>query len=149
MKKNMTLVEKYRWWVMNFALFGVLLALYLYYEYVTQSSIGVCNINSVLNCSPVTTGSLSKLFGIPVSLIGLTGYLVIFVSTFFRKAKLAFFMATFGMLFCLRITFLEIFVEQVLCPVCMACQIVMLIEFFLTYQIAYPHKVGLLEKKAN
>jgi uncharacterized membrane protein len=149
MKKDLPVLEKYRFWVMNFALFGVLLALYLYYEYLVQDTFGVCDINAVLNCDPITKGNLSELFGIPVALIGLVGYITIFVSTFFRKFKLAFFMAVFGLLFCLRITFLEIFVENVLCPVCMACQIVMIIEFFLTYQLAFPEKVGLPEKKTK
>jgi uncharacterized membrane protein len=149
MKKNDTLLERYRWWVMNLALVGVLLALYLYYEYYTRSLFGVCNVNAVLNCGPITIGSLSKLFGIPVALIGLTGYIVIFVTTFFKKFKLAFFMATFGILFCLRITFLEVFVENVLCLVCLGCQLVMILEFLLTLKLAYPNKLTLLDKKAK
>jgi len=147
MKKSDSILAKYRWWVMNLALVGVLLALYLYYEYLTKNLYGVCNVNAVLNCGPITTGSLSELFGIPVALIGLVGYIVIFLSAFFKKFKLAFYMATFGMLFCLRITFLEIFVEQVICLVCLGCQVVMIIEFVLTYMLAFPDKVGLLEKK--
>lgn len=146
MKKGLSVLEKYRFWVMNFALVGILLALYLYYEYYTRRNFGVCDINSVLNCQPITVGSLSELFGIPVALIGLVGYITIFIAAFFRKFKLAFYMATFGVLFCLRITFLEVFVEQVICLVCMACQIVMLIELYLTYQLAFPDKAGLLEK---
>ncbi|KKU18059.1 MAG: Vitamin K epoxide reductase family protein [Candidatus Pacebacteria bacterium GW2011_GWB1_47_8] len=135
--------------MMNLALVGILLALYLYYEYYTKRNIGVCDINSVFSCGPVTTGSLSELFGMPVALIGLVGYLVIFITAFFKRFKWAFFMATFGMLFCLRITFLEIFVEQVLCPVCLACQAVMIAEFILTLQLAYPKKFGLLPKKSQ
>lgn len=138
-----------RLWVMRLALFGMVLAMYLYYEYVTKNLLGACNINAVINCGPITTGNLAQLFGIPVALIGLTGYVVILLSAFFKKFKLAFFMASFGMLFCLRLMFLEIFVEHVICPICVACQLVMLTEFILTWQLAYPKKSISLEKKSK
>ena len=67
----------------------------------------------------------------PVSLVGLIGYTVILGSALAKKRGLALAMTTFGMLFCLRLTYLEIFVEKVLCPVCLLCQIVMLTIFSL------------------
>lgn len=149
MEKTSLLFEKYRKWVMGLAVVGIGLAIYLYYEYLVQDTFGICNINAVLNCDPVTKGSLSELFGIPVALIGLIGYITIFVTAWLRKFKVAFFMATFGMLFCLRLTILEIFVEQVLCLVCVACQVIMLVEFILTYQLAFPKKVGLTSSQES
>lgn len=146
MKKNEILLENYRRWVVWLALVGIGLASYLYYEYLTQNAIGVCDINSVFNCKPIIIGSLSTLFSVPVSLIGLVGYVIILLTAFFKKLKWAFYMSVFGMLFCLRITILEIFVEGVLCPVCLACQTVMLIEFVLTMQLAFPKKFGLSAK---
>jgi uncharacterized membrane protein len=143
MEKTSQIISKYAKWVIALGIFGVGLAVYLYYEYLVQDTFGICNINEVFNCDPITKGSLSELFGIPVALIGLIGYVAIVVSAFLKKFKLSFFMATFGMIFCLRLTILEIFVEGVLCPVCMACQAVMLAEFILTYQLAFPEKVGL------
>lgn len=143
MKQLSAIMNKYQKWVMALAVLGVGLAAYLYYEYITQNAFGVCNINAVFNCKPITEGSLATLFGIPVALIGGVGYATIFLTAKLKNFKWAFYMATFGMLFCLRLTFLEIFVEHVICPVCMVCQAVMLIEFILTYQLAYPDKVGL------
>jgi uncharacterized membrane protein len=146
MKTTPTL-KKYRMWVMGLAIIGIGLASYLYYEYAIQETFGVCNINSVLNCNAVTKGALAEIWGLPVSIVGLVGYAAILISAKLRKFKIAFGMATFGMLFCLRLTYLEIFVEQAICPVCMACQIVMLIELFLTYRLAFPKKVDLLSEK--
>lgn len=143
MNDSSSLLKKYRKWVMGLALFGVGLASYLYYEYLVQDTFGICNINAVFNCVPITKGPLAELFGIPVALIGLVGYVTIFLTAWKKSFKWAFFMATFGMLFCLRLTILEIFVEKVICPVCMACQAVMLVEWILTYQLSFPEKVGL------
>lgn len=143
MKNSEKILSRYRKWVMLLALVGISLASYLYYEYAVQETFGVCDINSVLNCDPVTKGKLAELWGIPVSLIGLAGYLTILVTAGLRKFKWAFGVAIFGMLFCLRLMFLEIFVEGIICLVCVACQLVMLVELFLTYQLAFPEKVGL------
>jgi uncharacterized membrane protein len=143
MEKTSKIMNKYVKWVIALAIFGVGLAVYLYYEYLVQDTYGICNINAVFNCEPITKGALAELYGIPVALIGLAGYLTIAVTAFLKKFKWSFFMATFGMIFCLRLTILEIFVEGVLCPVCLACQAVMLVEFILTYQLAFPEKTGL------
>jgi uncharacterized membrane protein len=44
-------------------------------------------------------------------------------------------MTSFGMVFCLRLTYLEIFQENVFCPVCGACQIVMLVLFIISVKL--------------
>lgn len=134
---------------MALAIIGIGLAIYLYYEYVTQSAYGVCNINAVFNCKPIIEGSLATLFGIPVALIGGLGYLVIFLTAKAKNFKWSFYMAVFGMLFCLRLTFIELFIENVICPVCMACQAIMLVELILTYQLAFPKKAGLISSQES
>ena len=40
-------------------------------------------------------------------------------------------MSAFGMVFCLRLTYMEIFKLSVVCPVCLACQLDMLVLFLL------------------
>jgi uncharacterized membrane protein len=110
---------------------GILLAIYLFYNFLTKPLFESCYINSQINCDAVTKGSLSTLFGIPVSLIGLTGYVVILISSIFKKKLLVLGMSTFGMIFCLTITYQEIFKLKVICPVCLTCQLVMLMAFIL------------------
>lgn len=114
------------------SIFGIMLGSYLFYEYLAPQSLGVCSISETINCEPITKGSLSEIFGIPVSLIGLVGYVVIMFSSIFKNKKMVFGMTTFGMLFCLRLTILEIFVEKIICPVCVLCQITMLAIFVLS-----------------
>jgi len=117
------------------AIIGIILAIYLFYSYLAPIPPGLCDITASVNCDSVTKGHLAELFGIPVSLVGLIGYIIILYSTLIKTPKLMFAMTAFGMLFCLRLTYLEIFAEKVFCPVCGACQLVMLILFILSLKL--------------
>ena len=126
------LTKNYLWKVLIcLSILGILLATYLFYNFLTKPFVESCYLNSHINCDAVTKGSLSKLFGIPVSLIGLVGYVVILLSSIFKKKLLVLGMSTFGMVFCLFITYQEIFILKVICPVCLTCQLVMLTIFLL------------------
>lgn len=116
---------------------GILLATYLFYNFLAKPLFESCYFNSRINCDAVTKGSLSTLFGIPVSLIGLLGYITILFSSVFKKKLLVLGMSTFGMVFCLFITYQEIFILKVICPVCLTCQLVMLVVFILSLVLNY------------
>jgi uncharacterized membrane protein len=116
---------------------GILLATYLFYNFLTKPLFESCYFNSRINCDAVTKGSLSTLFGIPVPLIGLLGYITILFSSVFKKKLLVLGMSTFGMVFCLFITYQEIFILKVICPVCLTCQLVMLVVFILSLVLNY------------
>ena len=121
------------------SLVGILLALYLtnlYYSF-SPGSETICNINNRFNCTEISSGSLSTIFGVPVALVGLTGYVFILFSALTKKKTLMFFMSTFGMLFCLRITILEVFFVKILCPVCLACQAIMLTLFLIATYLLF------------
>ena len=110
---------------------GILLAVYLFYNFLTKPLVESCYFNSHINCDAVTKGSLSTLFGIPVPLVGLVGYIVILISSIFKQKLLVLAMSTFGKVFCLFITYQEIFILKVICPVCLTCQLVMFTVFLL------------------
>ena len=50
---------------------GLALSVYLTYEHYTASATLACSDNGVVNCLQVTTSAQSKVFGIPVALLGL------------------------------------------------------------------------------
>ncbi len=52
-------------------LIGLALSAYLTYEHYTASATLACSDNGVVNCLQVTTSAQSKVFGIPVALLGL------------------------------------------------------------------------------
>lgn len=110
---------------------GIFLAVYLLIQYyqVAPGSETICNFNPLVNCSAMTTGSLATLFGIPVAFVGLIGYGFILFSTLTKRRGLMLGMSAFGVLFCLRITILEVFFVRIICPVCILCQAVMLVLF--------------------
>ena len=122
--------------IISLAIIGIGLGLYLFYEYIAPPHISLCYINAYINCEASTKGSLANTLGIPTALWGITGYAVILVSAARRLKKLMLGTVIFGLLFCLRITFLELFAVKSICPVCLACQTDMLILFILAI-IAY------------
>ncbi|MBI3620289.1 vitamin K epoxide reductase family protein [Candidatus Roizmanbacteria bacterium] len=111
---------------------GIILASYLFYSYWYQPAFQPCSINTVVNCDAVIKGPVSTLFGIPTALYGLVGYIVILFAGLTKRKKLLLGMTSFGVLFCLRVTVIEVFFLKVLCPICLACQIIMLILFLLS-----------------
>ena len=124
---------KYFKFVRILSIIGVFLALYLLYGYVFKPAYQPCSINETINCDAVTKGEVSTFAGIPVPLIGLAGYVVILFSAVKKNKKIMLAMSLFGTLFCLRITFIEVFQLKVICPVCLACQIVMISILLLSF----------------
>jgi uncharacterized membrane protein len=125
--------KKYFNLVKILSVIGIFLAIYLYSTYLTRPENPVCTISETVNCDAVTKGSLATFFGIPVALVGLTGYVCILFASFLKNKKAILAFSLFGTLFCLRLTFLEIFSVKILCPVCMACQIDMLALVILSF----------------
>ena len=125
-------IFKYVKW---FAMFGVLLAVYLLWQQIAQPAFKPCSINASINCDAVITGPVSKTFGISTPLFGLVGYVVILIASILKKPKLMLSMATFGLVFCLWIAYQELVLLRVICPVCILCQIVMLSVFTLSIKV--------------
>jgi uncharacterized membrane protein len=121
--------EKMFRYIKYLSIVGIILAVYLLWEQFSNSTIKPCNINSTVNCDAIISGSVSKTLGIPTPLYGLIGYICIFFSAIFRKKKALLGFATFGLLFCLWIAYRELFLLHVICPVCIACQVIMLSVF--------------------
>lgn len=114
---------------------GLLLAIYLLWQQFFRPEFQPCSINDFINCDAVIKGPVAKTFGIPTPLIGLIGYIVIFLAAHFDKKRLLLFMSAFGLIFCLSIAYIELFQLKVICPICIACQIVILLIFLLAIKV--------------
>jgi uncharacterized membrane protein len=111
------------------AIIGIGLAIYLIWQQWYQPSFQPCSINATINCDAIISGPVAKTFGIPTPLIGLMGYISIFLAAIFRKTKALFGIASFGLAFCLWIAYKELVDLRVICPVCIACQLIMVSIF--------------------
>ncbi len=133
--------EKYFDWIKILAVIGIFLALFLLWERYFQPSFQPCNINSFVNCDAVISGEVSNTLGIPTPLIGLVGYIIILFAAFKKNAKLVLGMAAFGLAFCLYIAYRELFQLNVVCPVCILCQLDMITVFVLGILLNSSKKV--------
>lgn len=126
---------KIYFWVKVLAVIGLVLGTYLMWEQVSRPAWQPCNINATVNCDAVVSGAVSKTLGIPTPLYGLVGYTLILIGAFTKNKKLILGMASFGLLFCMYIAYRELFQLHVVCPVCIGCQIDMIITFILAIML--------------
>lgn len=134
--------------IMLLSVTGIGLASYLLYQYLTPPHPTICYVNSSVNCEAATRGVLANTLGIPTALYGLAGYGLILVAAIRKHRRLLFGVSLFGLLFCLRITFIELFIIKTVCPVCIACQAVMAGVFILA-TVLLVNKKGSAAKKAG
>lgn len=108
-----------------FAIAGVAVSsVSLAHHYGTSKS-SFCDFSETVNCDIVNRSEYSTLLGIPVALIGILGYLVLFVmATFYRERgetpKLLLGLAIAGLGFALYLTYIEGFVLSTWCILCLS-----------------------------
>lgn len=120
---------------------GLLLAyfLYLYHE---SYLIGVCEPSALFDCGQVSgpTSPWSAIGSIPIALIGLVGYAVIFLTTWLQDwidfvddymPELMIALTGFAFIFTLGLTLLEAFVIHAFCQYCVYSAVVVLAMFIL------------------
>ncbi len=114
------------------ALAGSLLSLYL-----SITTLGGWDINHCLTgseCDIVNSSAYSKIFWIPVSVVGFLGYASILIVSFLsiseqNKWKVLFILTTVGVTFSLYLTYMEIFQINAICSLCIVSLIIMLSLF--------------------
>jgi uncharacterized membrane protein len=96
----------------------------LYHHYGTSPTT-YCDLGESFNCDIVNRSTYSVIFGLPVALIGIIGYLVLLVlATFYRsKAEtpvMLLIASLAGLGFALRLTYIEGFVLAAWCILCLS-----------------------------
>jgi uncharacterized membrane protein len=94
------------------------------------------------NCDAVQNSPYAELFGVPVAIWGLLGYLALLALFLVKRtdwrnlgwvARQGFFLVTLiGLLYSAYLTYLELFVINEICPWCVASAIVMTVLFVLS-----------------
>jgi len=97
------------------------------------------------DCSTVNASRFSEFYGIPVGLIGVFGYIALFLMLYFedkfsitqRNGNLPFFASSLmGFFFIIYLIYIEIWILDAICPFCLISQITMTILFCVaTYKV--------------
>ena len=123
------------WILLVLALAGIGIAGYLTYVHYEELS-PLCTTGG---CEKVQSSEYAKVGGVPVPLIGLVGYVAIFVSLLLRGelARLATAAMAFGgFAFSVYLTYLELFEIDAICQWCVGSAVVMtLIAIFATLRV--------------
>lgn len=106
-----------RWVLIVFAVFGIVVSsLALREHYRTDAS--PCSINERWDCGIVNKSPYAMLFGVPVAVIGIAGYLLLGVLAFMRAYRFALVAALVGLGFALYLAHIESAVLGVWCIYC-------------------------------
>ncbi len=125
------------------AVVGLGVAAYLAYVE-TQAVTAVCG--PVGDCNAVQTSEYAYLFGIPIGVLGVIGYVAILAAWGWgrwqadHRATLALAaMTAFGVLFSIYLTYLEPFVIGAVCAWCLTSSVVMTLLLLVSVETAVPH----------
>ena len=110
---------------------GVAVSSFSLYHHFSKSKTSFCDLGQTFNCDLVNRSSYSTVFGVPVALIGIIGYLVIlaFATVYREKAETPFLLAAAalaGLAFALRLAYIEAFVLNAWCLLCLSSLAVIL-----------------------
>ncbi|MBI2638724.1 vitamin K epoxide reductase family protein [Candidatus Peregrinibacteria bacterium] len=123
------------------AILGVLVSAYATYQHYRPSGTSFCNLNNVVSCDIVNKSKYSEIAGVPVSIIGIIGYLVlagIAASLFAGRIKkqhgalALIFLSGGALFFSFYLTFIEFFWLNALCPICITSQIIIFLIFIIS-----------------
>ena len=120
------------------AVLGILVSIYMTIFKLTENP-NMCLGNG--GCSTVNNSKYAMIYGIPVAVVGVGGYLAIFLllllehrmSFLVDNGTLVIFgLALLGFLFTLYLVYVELALIHALCPFCVTSQITMTILFILS-----------------
>ncbi|MFH1404512.1 MAG: vitamin K epoxide reductase family protein [Patescibacteria group bacterium] len=114
--------------IMVVAVIGFAISMYSFLHHHAFASGTVCTINETFNCDIVNRGPFSEIFGIPVSLIGVIGYFFLGAIAFVKHrhpedqplSLMLVVLSTLAFLFSLYLTFIEAFILNTWCLLCVA-----------------------------
>jgi uncharacterized membrane protein len=129
---------------------GLCVAGYLTYEHFTSSSTLACSDNGIVNCLKVTTSSYSEVAGVPVAVLGLVFFAVMFVlqlpamwrrpEPLIRLGRLGW--AVVGLATVLYLLYAELFAIDAICLWCTTVHVLTLLLFGTTVYATSAYPLG-------
>ncbi|MBI5870520.1 MAG: vitamin K epoxide reductase family protein [Actinobacteria bacterium] len=100
-------------------------------QHYAPPDVSACDYNETVSCTAVNQSEYSEVSGIPVAAIGIAGYLIIGILAVIALAKpqssrpvfiLLALASLGGFLVALTLTYIELFVLEAVCPLCVVSQ---------------------------
>lgn len=145
--------KKYFLFLILVSLAGLAVTIYLTYQHYSAPGTTFCNVSEYVSCDIVNKSIYASIFGVPVAILGLGAYLVLFLSSlsFFVSWKHASrilvpvtFFAGGGLIFSLYLSYIEFFVLYAVCIMCVTQQLLILLIFLtLLYLCSKQKKASL------
>jgi uncharacterized membrane protein len=122
--------KKSRVVILILSFLGMTVSLYLAYLYFSESESLFCLVGS--GCDTVKQSPYSQILGIPVSLLGVIGYSLIFIFSLFSisyRARwiLLYFLSLAGVTFSLYLSYIELFVIKAVCAYCLSSTVIIVL----------------------
>jgi uncharacterized membrane protein len=115
------------------SIIALLISIYLFYTDINQKEL-VCLINS--GCDFVLRSEYSRIFGVPLSLIGILYFSIILILVSLQKLALFLKIILFlGFLFALYLIYLQTFVIKSFCQYCLIVDLVAILIFILSFYL--------------
>jgi uncharacterized membrane protein len=111
-----------RYLLLGFCLLGAVLSAVSLHNHYSASATGYCDLNATFNCDFVNRSPYAELLGVPVALVGLLGYLLLFALSFPASRRIAVFRfaaSLIGLAFALYLTYVEAYILAVWCLLCL------------------------------
>ncbi|MGH7884776.1 MAG: vitamin K epoxide reductase family protein, partial [Thermodesulfobacteriota bacterium] len=130
MSKKQSLYSFFDWkgiTIVVLSILGIILSLYLTLNFYYGSEFSYCLTGT--DCDLVKKSAYSKIFGIPVSILGLFGYAAIIAATIISLSKknkwnILFIFSSLGFSFSVYLTYLELFIINAVCSYCIISAVI-------------------------
>jgi vitamin-K-epoxide reductase (warfarin-sensitive) len=99
---------------------GILSAVSLHNHYSTSPT-EYCDLSATFNCDLVNRSTYARLLGVPVALVGVVGYLLLFALSFGTSrlfASIRFVASLIGLAFALYLAYVEAYILAMWCLLC-------------------------------
>ncbi len=125
--------------ILMLCVLGIILSSYLtYLHYVPEElDASFCNISDYLSCATVNKSRFATLFGIPVALLGIIGFVimgVLAINKRYPSGTALFFLSLSSLIFMLYLTGAEIFIIGAVCVLCVMVAAITLFIFLLSWE---------------
>lgn len=117
----MRLILKEKLWIIRFlAIAGIMISSLALYHHYSQTDFEFCSVSQTVSCDLVNKSIYSEIFSIPVALIGIVGYIIVFSVSFIKDKRILPIISLLGFVFSIYLTYIEIAVIEAYCLLCLA-----------------------------